>query len=188
MVLPHLDPLHVLFLVIILGAAYSSYDKRKKLLCTFRKKDNGYEQKWVKIKDDSVEFDGKLYDVMPDRTYSRLWTGGFFNAIIPIFVKCSDYRWDSRRPLDPKTFTNSWEDNPTVRSYLNKQQAIADWVRGSRQSMGMGKQTLLQRYYPFIMVCGLILIGYLVIQVKNNQDQLGAAVNYLQEQMSRIGK
>ncbi len=188
MALPALTQLDYLLIFYIGGAALSAYSKRNKILCTFRKKDGGYDQKWVKKDvDNNVAFDGALYDVMPDRTYTRWWTGGLFNAIIPTFIKCSDYRWDSRFPLNPKDFKNDWDENPTVRRNLNKAQSIADLARGSRQSMGVGKQGILEKYQPFIMLAGFAAIMWFIMQFSKRMDSMGAAINYIQEQITRLG-
>ena len=108
----------ILFLFVIGYLSLDTYTMSKKIHCTFRRRDNTKLTKWAKMTQGSVEFDGGIYHVRPERTYQQLYTGGL-HILIPTWIRCSDYRWDSAMPLDPKTFKNDYE-TPEMRNMFTE--------------------------------------------------------------------
>ncbi len=169
-----------MFLITFLAIGFLSiYSKKNKILCTFRRVDRTQIKKRVKATDANVEFDGNLYDVEPGRT-NLVWT--FFG-----WDRISDYRSNSRRPLDPLDFTNSWDDDPKVRKMLNKKQAIADWQQGTVQGMGKMKMGLLQQYQPLIILLGFAVMGFFLFQMTKKLDLIGFGQNAIQSLLGSLG-
>ena len=186
----HIDPMLALVVILIFVVVLSSYsarDKKGKILCSFTRRDRTKILKWVKISQARVEFDGGWYHVEPSRTVQRLWESGI-HFIIPIWVRCSDYRFDSSRPLNPDTFDNQF--TPEERKQLDKSDDIRALQQGNQQSLNAksGKQGILQQYLPIIVLVGFILCGWMLWQQQKKIDLVGYSINVVQEQNAIILK
>ena len=184
----HLSVTTEYIILVVMALAYLSWDTyslSKKVKCTFRRRDNTKLTKWAKISQGRVEFDGGWYYVRPDRTYQELHTGGL-HFVIPTWIRCSDYRWDSSQPLDPKTFKNDYE-TPESRKQLDKEEDIRALHEGNRRAQqGTAKQGAFAQWLPIIMLIGFVILGYLTYSNMKKVDMLGYGQNVIEEQLGKI--
>ena len=99
----------------------------------------------------------------------------------------ADYRWDSSQPLDPKNFNNEYE-SPESRKQLDKEEDIRALHEGNRKAQGQGKQGMLSGWMPLITVIGFVVLGFVIYMVLKKIDQLGFAMNVIQQQLGQLGK
>ncbi len=173
--------LNILLFVVIAYQAYSAYDIRDKILCTFRRSDRTKITKWAKNSQSRIEFDGGWYDVEPERvTLSLKWNP------LPMWVRTLDYRHDSARALHPDTFDNKY--TPEQRKQLDKSDDIRAMHQGNVSTFaGMaGKQGLLQQYFPIIVLFGFLAIGWLTYRAQGQIDKVGFATNVVQQQNVKL--
>ena len=183
----NLSPTTTWMFFIIIIVAYLSYDTyalSKKIHCTFRRRDNTKLTKWAKMSQGRIEFDGGWYYVKPDRTYQSLYTSGL-HMVVPTWIRCSDYRWDSSQPLDQKTFKNDYE-TPESRKQLDKEEDIRALHEGNRKAQGSVKQGALASYMPIITVLGFVVVAIVIYMVSKKIDQVGFALNVVQTQLAKI--
>ncbi len=176
----------IFFVVIIIGyGIYSVYMLKDKVHCTFRTRDKTVLHKTVKINAGKIVFCGAWYDLDVKRTTLRLiWQG-----IIPTWVRCLDYRWNSRYPLDPETFTNT-ADNPEDRAALDKTDDLKALMETQKSSLvkGTQKKGMLESLMPIILIAGFLIVGYLVYQLQGNVTQIGIQGNVTQQQLIDLQK
>lgn len=171
----------ILLLFVIVYASYSARSLRTKIWCSFRRLDRTKIEKFAKQNQRRVEFDNGWYYVNPRRTTLMLWNKGI-HALIPTWIRTSDYRHDSSQPLNPDTFENTWE-TPEARKALNKEEDIRAYSAGNVQAVGKQKRTLLDNWLPIIFVIAVIIIGYMLYTLTQKTDMLGQAINVLQQMM-----
>ena len=176
----------IMFIVIVLVyGVYSVYMLKDKVYCTFRTRDKTILHKTVKISAGKIIFNNAWYDIIAKRTSLRMvWMG-----IIPTWVRCLDFRWDSRYPLDPETFTNN-ADSPEDRAALDKTDDLKALMETQKTSLvkGGGKKSMLEGLMPIILVAGLLILGYMAYQQQQKTDMLGMSINVVQEQLLEIQK
>ncbi len=173
---------------IVFYAGFSSRSLSKKVYCSFRGRDRTVIYKWAKVKQARIDFEDSggvyWYNVSPKCVTHRLWANGI-HAIIPISVKCLDYRWNSTEPLDPNTFTNDL--TPDERKSLDIKDDVVGYTEGSRQAYeGKKKKSLLEGWLPIIMLIGIAALGYMVYQQQHRMDMLGLGQNVMEQQLNEI--
>lgn len=174
----------ILALFVVAYLSFDTYTLSKKIHCTFRRRDNTKLTKWAKMTQGEVEFDGGIYHVRPERTYQQLYTGGL-HVLIPTWIRCSDYRWDSAMPLDPKTFNNSYE-TPEMRKQLNMEEDVRALHEGNRKAQGTMKQGMMAGWMPIIVLCGFLILGYFTYSNMKKIDQVGYGMNVIQTQLGKL--
>ncbi len=173
----------VLFIVIIVFAifmgSYSARSLKNKILCTLNRADRTKIQKWAKIDQTRIDMDGGWYEVKPECTTLRLWDSGI-HFLFPTWVRCSDYRHGSAKPLNPDTYDNTY--SAEERKQLDKTDDIRALEQGNQRSLiqGAGKQGLFQKYLPIIMIGGFLIIGWFLWQMQAKMNLLGAGQNYIE--------
>lgn len=187
--MPALSTMQVFIIMglIVLGfSIYQAMGLQNKISCTFIRKDRTEIHKFAKVTQGRVDFDNAYYNIVPDRvTLKRVWCG-----IIPTYVKCAKWKWDSNMPIDPATWNNDY-DNPADRKALDKTEdlrALLETQKSALVGKSGGKKSMLENLMPIIMIGGLVIIGYFVYTMKNNQDMLGMQSNVIQQQMLDIMK
>ncbi len=182
-----LSPTTTWFVFIILIVAYLAYDTRslsKKVFCTFRGRDGTRLTKWATMTQGRILHDNGWYYVRPDRTYQALYTGGL-HFLIPTWIRCSDYKWDSPQPLDPKTWNNDYE-TPEQRRQLDKEEDIRALHEGNRKAQGAMKQGALSNFMPIIIVIGFVAVGFVIYMVSKKIDNVGFALNVVQAELAKL--
>ena len=172
-------------LLAVLGyASYSAYKLKDQIFCTFRRKDNTLIEKFATNKQARIDFDNGWYDVEPQNIYTQLWTKGI-HLIVPTWIRRLDFRWDSSKSLNPRTFTNTWE-TPEAKKALDKTHAVSQLFAGNRSALaGRGKLSLLEKYQPYIVILGMVGIGYLIYSQGATLQML---VNGLASMQQAIGQ
>ena len=173
------------YLIILIGviayASWKTHEVQSKIYCEFLRSDNTTVNKFASFKQAKIVFDGAWYDVDTNRIIGKVWKEGFPFYIFPTRGAKLLYKYNSRRPLDPETFENSWEDDPEVRAALDKKDDIQAYNEGNRKSVGVaGKKTMFEQYLPIIVIGGFLVIGYFVYTLQGNVDRLGAGQNAIQ--------
>lgn len=178
----------IVLLFVIIYSSYSARSLKEKILCSFTRKDRTRILKWAKVNQGRIDFDGGWYDVEPSRTVQRLWESGI-HFIIPTWVRCSDYRFDSSRPLNPDTFENQY--SPELRKQLDISDGVKGLEQGNREALisnKSGRQNILQQYLPIIVLGGFVIIGWFLWQQQGKTDDVGFAINVVQQQLADLLK
>lgn len=175
----------VMAVFFIVYSIYSTWKLKDEVYCTFIRQDRTEINKYAKINQRKVDFDGAWYNIVPNRvTLKMVWKG-----IVPTWVKCLKFKWDSNMPLDPTTWNNTY-DNPTDRKALNRSEAIQSLMTKQNTLLGAkgGKKTMLESLMPIIIIAGFLIMGYMVWKMQGQNDQLGFAMNTLQSQFVDLQK
>ena len=177
------ETIFIVIAIALIGyAAYSTHQIKNKIYCTFIRADNTRIDKWCKKSQRRIEFDGGWYYIVPSRVILIDYDKGIF-GLFPTKVASLLFRWNSSQPLDPKTFDNTYE-KPEYRKQLNKEEDIRAFSEGSRQTLiSQKRKNMLEGYLPIILIVGFLIIGYFVWQQRSMIDQLGLAMNTIQEML-----
>ena len=160
-----------MMVVVLLAAAniYSQYSWRGKALCLFRRANRTVVEKKIPLKSKYVIFDGGKYRVNPKRIDLMWYTRGI-HQLFPMFVPVLEYKWDTDQPLDPTTFTNTW-DSPEARKALNQEENIRSLDRAVTQGAGK-KESTFQRFLPWITIAILLVVAMWVYQMSGHIGEL----------------
>lgn len=173
----------IIFAVIIVGYyIYQVYTARNRVWCVFRKRDRGRIEKWMRIDQTRVEFEGGWYDIDPSRiTFGIKWMP------LPLSVKVLDFRHDSPKALDPSSFNNDF--TPEMRKQLGISDDLRDFAEGQRQSFGgkPAKKTFLEQIFPIIVIGGFVIVGYMLYTMGKNIDLIGIQGNAVQQAIQNLG-
>lgn len=171
---------------VVLYLTSEAIQNKSRVLCTFRTKAKTKIHKWAKKSKsggwNDVVFEGGKYHVEPDRVTLEYRTYlGFF----PLPVMSLDFRHDSARALHPDSFDNTY--TPEEREQLNISDDVRDFNNGNQNSIGSKKKAgMFENLLPWVMVGGLLIVGYLVYSQGKNIAMLGNGQNYLEQQISII--
>jgi hypothetical protein len=175
----------VVAFVVIFYASYSAHKLKDQIWCTFRRRDKTRIEKWGKVKYGRIEFDGGWYYLNTKRTTIKMVTSGI-HQIMPIWVRCLDFRFDSNQPLDPDNF-NADYDNPNDRKALDKSEDLTALMVSQANSLGGNKkQGLLEKIFPIIVIAGFCILGYFVYSTMQKTDAVGYGMNVIQTQLEQI--
>lgn len=182
------SPYMVLVIMVLFIAVYASYSARNlkdKILCTINRRDRTKIVAWAKQTQARIAIDGGWYDVDPSCTVLRLWDSGI-HYFFPTWIRCSDYRHDSSKPLNPDTFDNQY--TPEARKQLDITDGVRGFEQGNREALTAKgiKQGILQQYLPLIVLVGFLIVGWLLWQQRSQTDRLGFAINVVQEQLGQL--
>lgn len=175
------------FLVIILAyGIYSVYTLKDKIHCTFIREDKTIVTKFAKVKMQKIDWENKWYNLDPKRTVLKLvWMG-----IIPTYVRCLIFKWDSNMPLDPTTWSNDY-DNPADRKALDRSENLKSLLINTKTSVGMKsnqKKGMLEGLVPIIVIGGFLICGYMLWRMMQAQESLGTQYNVVQQQLLDLMK
>lgn len=177
--------IQVFFVIIIIAifgmTVYSAYDKKDKIWCQFIRRDRTKMEMWVKTTQGRIKYGGGYYYVVTRRVTLMLWTKGI-HAVIPIWVRSLNFRYDSSMPLDPATGEYGWE-TPEARANLDKTEDIRALNEGNVKAQGKQKQSVLSGWMPIITIIGFLIIGYMLYTQQQKTDMLGQAINVLQQML-----
>ena len=178
------------FLIVVIAvgvfyAAYTSHRAKNKVYCTFTRRDKTTGHKWAKAKNgERIEFAGGWYYIDMECVTTEALDSGF-NMIFPTMVRRLFFRCGNKYPLNPKTGKDDWE-TPEARKNLNKREDIEALELGSRKALGAGKVSMFGGgLLPIILIVGLIAVIYFIFQMRGQIDQIGNALNVLQQMMMK---
>ena len=174
----------IMFIVIVLVyGVYTVYTLKDKIHCTFIGEDKTTFTKFAKMKSNRIEWRGGWYNLDITRTTLKLvWVG-----VIPTWVRCLIYKFDSNKPLDPTTWNNGY-DRPEDRKALNRSEAIQSLMAKQNTVLSVkgGKKGMLEGMMPVLMIAGFLIVGYIVYTLMGKIDLLGTQNNIIQQQMLDI--
>lgn len=174
-----------IFLLLVVYANYSARIKSHQIYCTFRRRDRTKLEKWAKDTQGVIMFDKGWYDVEPQSTVLKLFTGGI-HSLFPIWIRCLDYRFDSPKPLNDK-FENVY--TPEQREQLSIADDVRQFGEGNAQALsGKVKQGLLERLMPIIVIGGFAIVGFLIYRMQQNVDMLGNGQNVIESMLGQLLK
>jgi hypothetical protein len=175
----------IILVFVVIYAAYSARSLTHRIYCSFRRRDNTVIYKWAKEDQSRIDFDGGWYDVEPSSIVQRLWDGGI-HWVFPTWIRCLDFRFDSPRPLNPRTFNNQY--NPQERKQLDKTDDIRAYHKGSQQALQgkAGKQGFFERWLPIIVLIGFLAVGWMIHQQNTKLDMIGNGQNVIEQQMGEL--
>ena len=173
-------------LVIVVYASYSAHQLKNKVYCTFVRRDKTVIEKWAKVGQGRIEFDGGWYYVNPRRVTLQFWDKGI-HTIIPTRIQRMQFRWDSSQALDPETFSNDYE-KPEERLQLDKTEDYRAYSEGNRAALTSAKQKkgMLDQLMPIIILGGFAIVGYMLYQNGHRMDMLGAQQNTIFQMIQNL--
>ena len=169
----------------ILFAVYSCHQAKSKVLCSFTRRDKTVAHKWAKAKNgERIEFGGAWYYIVMGRIKLQALTQGF-NLAFPTMVRRLDFTYRSIWPIDPETGEADAE-TPESRKNLDKREDIEAFNLGSQKAFGKAKGGMLGGgWLPIVLVVGIVACVYLIWQMQGQVDNLGNAINVLQEMLMK---
>lgn len=177
----------VIVAVIVGYNVYSLNQVKNKVHCYFITPQLTLIKKWIKSMQRRVEFMGGWYYVHPKRVIGEDMSSGI-HAFFPTKASALIFKWDSTQALDPRTFSNDYE-KPEDRAGLDATEDIRGYSAGNVQAIAAkGKQTLLERLQPILIVVVVVIVGYMMYSMTKRMDMLGQALNVIQQQLMNIGK
>jgi hypothetical protein len=159
-----------LIVVVIFFVAMFFYDmarKKNKIYCTFRTPQKTREEKFVSAKSKYVIWRGGRYKINPKKITTTWWDRGLLGALkIGYWVQTLDFTWWTDQPLDPDNFEVTW-DTPEVRNMLSSEEDYLDFAKHAAPTSGK-KESGLQRMLPWIMLGVVVILGYLIFQMRGD--------------------
>lgn len=167
-----------LMLVIMLGGfiAIMYYNQQKyknKMLCFFRRPNNLLIKKWVPVDNRWVVFDNQRYIIDP-ACIALHWFDEGMAKFNPILVPTMEFRWDTPYPLDPRTFTVTWQTPESVNASFQSSQQVA-FSKGAAAQSGK-KSRFPEWFFPVITVGAVLVVGYLVYSMQGQIAYLEALI------------
>jgi hypothetical protein len=178
----------ILFGLLILHASYTLFRVKNRIHCELIRKDGTSVQGWATYTMQRIALDNGWYYLDTDRIVHELWDKGWPFIAFPTRGDKLYFRFNSDRPLDPKTFTNSWP-TPDARKMLDKSDDIQAEKEGNRRAVGGNKGALLQQYMPIILLVIALAVGFSIYNqslLMGKVDQIGALYNAMMEQIGRL--
>ena len=169
----------------ILLAIFSCYRAKTKVKCTFTRRDKTVTTKWAKAKNgERIEFDGGWYYIVTRRIKLQALDSAF-NLLFPTMIRLLEFTYKSIWPIDPETGEADAE-TPEARKNLDKREDIEAFNLGSQKAFGKAKGGMLGGgWLPIVLVVGIVACVYLIWQMQGQVDNLGNAINVLQEIMMK---
>lgn len=175
-----------LMLILVLGFLvfmmfYSQQKFKSKMLCGFIRANRQRIEQWVPLNSTYVDFKTKYglehYEIDPS-CIQLMWYDRGFNKLNPVLVPYVEFKWDTPRPLDPKTFQSTWATPRTFAAAWSEQSHIA-FAKGTSEQVGK-KSRFPDWFFPAITICVVLIVAFLVYQQ-------GQRLEYL-EQLIRVGQ
>ena len=179
----------IVFALIIIGISYyKTWKLKDSIYCTFRRKDKTQISKFAKINQGRIDFDGGWYILDIKCTTLKFV---MVNQIIPTWVRCLDYHDGAAHPLNPETFSASY-DSPQERKALDRTQSIQSLMTKQNNmkflSGASGKKGMLESLLPILTIAGFLILGYLVWKMQANIDLIGNGQNFMEGQLDQLLK
>jgi len=157
-----------LFIVVVFVLFIFYYSQKKfqnKMLCYFIRPNKQRIKKWVPLQSKYVVFDrGKYgighYDCDPDCITMEWYTGGI-NKFFPILIPTLEFKWDTSRPQNPKTFESTWQ-TPEARAAAWEEHEHIAYAKAAAAAHGI-KSRFPEWLFPLILA-GLIIVVLLVLR------------------------
>jgi len=168
-------------LILIAWQVFQNITARKKIHCTFIRRDRTRVVKWAKDDEGRIEFEGGWYEVRPDYTILQL----MWNPL-PMWARTLLFRWDSSKPLNPASFDNQYL--PEERKRLDASDSIRAYQMGTRQAMqqSSSQQSMLQKFQPIILIAGFAVLGIMLWKLQGSMNQVGIGQNLMESQLQQV--
>jgi len=174
---------YLIYVMILFAfAAYNQISKFGKVHISFHAADKSVKEGWVKKNAKFAIFDGGLYYILPNRIAS-IWKRNLF--ILPYKADHVDLRFDSPFPQDPEEFTYT-AGTPSALMALGKEKEIIDYNHANETVSNDKKKGFFERILPFVMIIGLVIIGYLVWKMSSQIQMLGNGQNFIESQLGQL--
>ena len=172
----------LIFALIIVGlAVYMAWDKRNKVHCTFHRPDKTVWTGWIKKDGKWIIFDGGLYVLSPERMSSEKYNP---LGIVPTEIQHADFIYFSSFAWNPETFMYT-DVTPNSWNALNKEKEMQDYDRGNQSGLNVGgKQGMLEKYLPIIVLAGFAILGYFMYTTMKNVNSVGRVENIILNQIA----
>lgn len=173
----------VVGLLIVFRFLFDLYRINNRVLCRFTGRDNRVKKKWAKLVENGrVEFNKGWYYILTRCLRSDTT---FFGLLPVTFI---EFSYKSKWPISPETGEPE-QETPEMRKNLNKREDIQALEVGSQKAMGGVKVAGVGGgWLPIALVIGIVVIIYLMFQMRGQIDMLGQAINVSQELQLQAGK
>ena len=146
-------------LIFVVMGLYLINRLKNRCYCIYIRRNKQVINKFVPLKAESVWFDKKKFEIVPDRA-TLTWKTVF--GIFGTWVITYYYSWYSRFPHDPNNFENVWE-TPEVRSGINQAERMAAFAKGVDTHEKAKQKGGLMSFLPFIIIgVALMFIIYTI--------------------------
>jgi hypothetical protein len=170
----------VILFFILVYQSYTTYSLKDKIFCTFRRRNQTRIEKWAKDKQSVISFDDGWYEIDPSRVILQLkWNP------LPVWIRVLDFRFDSSKALDPKSFDNRY--TPEQRKLLDTSDAIKGFVQGTQSSTQSGKtKAVIGGWLPIVIIIGFLIVGFMLWRQQSSIDKIGLGQNYIESTLSQL--
>lgn len=169
----------VLIVFVAFSFVYNLWRISTKILCRFTRIDKSIVKKWVTAKTNRVYCDG-FYRIKTERIK---WEKTFFN-LLP--VRILEFTYGNKYPVNPDT-GKADAVSPEENMGLDKKDDITEFNLGSQRAYSKVKVGGMSGWLPIALVLGIVACLYLIFQMRGQIDQVGNALNVLQEMMMKSG-
>ena len=155
----------LVFLFIIVAAGMWQARKMKTMAhCTYTSESKQGFEKIVREKDGFVVFEGKRFKLLPAYGKLRHYDKGL-SGFFPTKIVSYDFRWNSDLPVDPNTGEPAML-SPSNMNKMRQESALSDYVSGSASALSGkgGKQGMLEKMMPIIMIVIALVVAYCAYQ------------------------
>ena len=167
-----------LMLAIVMGGFiamiyYNQQKYKNKMLCFFRRPNNLLIKKWVTIDSRWVIFEKERYIIDPN-CIAMHWFDEGLSKLWPVLVPTLEFRWDTPYPIDPKTFTVTWQTPGAVDASFQSSQHVA-FSKGAASQSGK-KSRFPEWFFPAMQIGAVLVVGYLVYNMQGQIAYLEALI------------
>jgi hypothetical protein len=104
------------------------------------------------------------YDVDPECIVMQWYDRGI-NKLFPMLVPYAEYKWDTPRPLDPRTGKSTWLTPEAQFAAWQEHNHIA-FAKGTQQQLGK-KERFPAWFFPMITLGVLLIVMFMVYSQGN---------------------
>lgn len=166
--------LAIIFAGVLGMFVYSMNAHKNQMLCAFIRPNKQRIEKWVPLYSKYIIWDrGKYgigrYDVDPECIVMQWYDRGI-NKLFPMLVPYAEYKWDTPRPLDPRTGKSTWLTPETAAAAFQEHNYVA-FEKGTQTQIGK-KDRFPSWFFPVITLGVLLIIMFMVYSQGNRIDGL----------------
>ena len=132
------------------------------MLCTFIRPNRQKIEKWVPLYSSYVVFDRKKYGIghyeCDPECITMMWFTRGINKFFPILIPTLEFKWDTKYPLNPKTWQVTWKTPEAEHAGWEEHQHIAFAKATAAASGHKGK--FPEWFFPLIIVALILAVLY----------------------------
>jgi len=175
--------------VFVVSVVWNQQKFKNQMHCTFIRPNRQKIEKWVPVYSNYVVFDRGRYGigrymVDPSRIIMQWYDRGL-SKMFPVLIPTLEYKWDSMYPLDPSTFTTTWQSPELVQANFQSNQQVA-FAKGAQVQASGGKSSKYPQWLlPVGMIAVVCVMGYMIYKM---QGQISGMYDYINSMINAMAK